>query len=60
MPQNHWLLQNERTNSPLRPVMYIAATDAGVVDGEEDIVRRVDRRLGSLLKTHPVRFVENE
>lgn len=38
--------------------MHIATTDAGVVDSEENIVWRADRRFGSLLKTDAVRFVE--
>ena len=45
---------------PFFPVVDIAAADAGVVYGDEDVVGGLDRWLGSLLECDIVRFVENE
>jgi hypothetical protein len=58
--EDHGILQNERANPPLLPVVDIAATDSRVVYGNEDIVRRFDLGLWSLFESDVVGFVEDE
>lgn len=48
------------TNSAMFPVMHVGATDASVIDGNEDFVGCGNRRDGSFGELDFVGFVEDE
>jgi len=50
VPEYHGLLDDEGPDAAVLPVVHVAAADACVVDGDEDIVGGVDGRLGPLLE----------
>jgi hypothetical protein len=60
MAKYHGLLQNERANPTLIPVVDIATTDSGVLYGDKNIMRRLDLRLGPFFECDIVRFIQDE
>lgn len=60
MAEHHWFLDNEGADASFDPVVYIAAADAGVVYGDEDIMRGFDCGFRSLFIGNVEGFVEDE
>lgn len=60
MAEDHWVLDDEVADPPFNPVVDIAAADAGVVYGYEDIVGRLNGGFGLLLELDIKGFVEDE
>jgi hypothetical protein len=60
VPENHGRGENEASDAPFGPVVHITAANAGVVYGEEDIVRGLQGGFGFLFEGDGEGFVENE
>lgn len=58
--ENHGLLEDERSNAAMFPVMDIRTADTSVVYGDEDIVGRSQFRLWLLCEGNIEWFVEDE
>jgi hypothetical protein len=60
MPEYHGIFQDEGPNCALRPVVYIATANSGVVDCDEDIVGGLDGRFGLFFEFNVEGLVEDE
>lgn len=58
--KDHGIFDDERANAAFNPIMNITATDAGVIYGDEDVVRGLNCRFGALSEGYIVRLVEDE
>jgi hypothetical protein len=58
--QHHGFLDDEGTDPPFDPVVYIAAADAGVVYGDEDVVGGLDCGFWALFEGDVEGFVKDE
>ncbi|KAI6760528.1 hypothetical protein HG530_009388 [Fusarium avenaceum] len=58
--QNHGVLDDELANGAVDPVVHVGTADAGVVDGDEDIVGALEGGLGALLEGDIAGLVEHE
>lgn len=60
MTQDHRLFEDERADAAGDPVVHIAAADASVVYGNENVVRRGDLGFGFLFEFYVEGFGEDE
>jgi hypothetical protein len=60
VPEDHGVLEDEGADPAFLPVVDIAAADAGVVYGYENIVGRLESGNWFFGERYVVRFVENE
>lgn len=60
VPEHHRIFDDEGADPSLFPVVHIAAADAGVVYGYENIVGRLEGGNWSFGERYIVSFVENE
>jgi len=60
MAQDHGRFNDVLPDASFSPVVDIAAADPGVVDGNENVVRRLNGRFGAGLEGHRVGFVEDK
>jgi hypothetical protein len=58
--EDHWVFEHEGPDGAFGPVVHVAAANAGVVYGYEDIVRGLDCWEGFFFECDVIGFVEDE
>ena len=58
--EHHRVFKDKRADPPFFPIVDVAAADAGVIDGDQDIMRGMESGLGALGKGYIMWFVEDE